>query len=477
MDLGRNIFLFLGLCLGWSISLPAQPEVLQLEDYFSLIKANHPLVRQANLLNLEAEAYELKARGNFDPKLNANLDQKSFDGKDYFSIGQVDLKIPTWYGVELKAGYNWSEGVFLNPEESLPSAGQAVLGVNINLLQGMLIDQRRASLRQAQILQEQNEQERRAILNEILIEANKTYWDWVYAYNRLQVYEDAYELAQTRLEALRESFIQGYKAAVDTLESSIQVQSRFTALQEAQLDLETARLTLSNFLWTSDDIPLELAPGVPAPSLGELELSALPDSEMDSLRSQIASQHPELLALNYKLDQLAIQNRLNREMLKPQLQLSYNFLGDGWNFNQGEASEQGALRNILTENYKLGIQFSFPLFLRKERANIALNEIKTQNTSLKFLQKRLSLQNKFSIYENTASTLLSQIDQYDAMVENYQALLAAENEKFRLGSSSLFLINSREQKLIASQEKLLKTQSSFLKTQIAIRAVAGRLAD
>lgn len=473
----KNIQLTICLWLSALMLLQAQPEALQLNQYLDLVKANHPLVRQANLLNLEAEAYELKARGGFDPKLNAGFDQKSFDGKDYFSVGQVDLKIPTWYGVEIKAGYNWSEGAFLNPEEALPASGQAVLGLNVNLLQGMLIDQRRAALRQAQLLNRQNDQERRALVNEILIEANKSYWDWVYAYNRLRVYEEAYQLAITRFDALRESYIQGYKAAVDTLESSIQVQSRFTALQEAQLELETARLQLSNYLWTSDDVPLELAPNVPAPILGEMDMAPIPGVLIDSLRNQLFTQHPALLALNYKLDQLAIQNRLNREMLKPRLQLSYNFLAEGWNFNHYQLPEQGDLRNILTENYKLGIQFSFPLFLRKERADIALNEIKTQNTSLKLLQKRLSLQNKFGVYENTASTLIRQIEQYEAMVQNYRALLAAENEKFRLGSSSLFLINSREQKLIEAQEKLLKTQASFLKARTALRAVAGLLAD
>ncbi|HKK73860.1 MAG TPA: TolC family protein [Saprospiraceae bacterium] len=473
----KNIPLTIWLWFAGLLCLSAQQEPLQLNEYLDLVTANHPLVRQANLLNLEAEAYELKARGSFDPKLMANFDQKTFDGKDYFTVGQTELKIPTWYGVELKAGYNWAEGGFLNPEEELPAAGQAVLGLNVNLLQGMLIDQRRASLRQAQLLNQQNEQERRAMINEILIDANETYWDWVYAYNRLQIYEEAYRLAVTRFGALRESYIQGYKAAVDTLESSIQVQSRFTALQEAQLKLETARLKLSNYLWTSDDIPLELSPNVPAPVLEDMDFLAIPRVEIDSLRNQIFTQHPALQALNFKLDQLAVQNRLNREMLKPRLELSYNFLADGWNFNGYQSAEQGNLRNILTENYKLGLQFSFPLFLRKERANIALNEIKTQNTSFKLLQKRLSLQNKFGIYENTASTLLSQIEQYDAMVQNYRDLLAAENEKFRLGSSSLFLINSREQKLIESQEKLLKTQASFHKTRVAIRAVAGLLAN
>lgn len=39
------------------------------------------------------------------------------------------------------------------------------------------------------------------------------------------------------------------------------------------------------------------------------------------------------------------------------------------------------------------------------------------------------------------------------MVENYEKLLAAEERKFSFGESSLFLINTRESKLIEAQLK------------------------
>ena len=214
-----------------------------------------------------------------------------------------------------------------------------------------------------------------------------------------------------------------------------------------------------------------------APDLTTMDIRAIPVAQLDTLRRQLYSAHPALSALRFQKEQLNLEQRLKREMLKPRLQLSYNFLADGWRFNSYGGAEQSYLQNMLAENYKLGVQFSFPLFLRKERANLSLNEIKIQQISLKLLQKRLSLQNKFSFYETTASTLLRQIEQYEAMTNNYRALLAAENEKFRLGSSSLFLINSREQKLIEAQEKLLKAQASFLKAGTALRAVAGVLAD
>ncbi|MEM6377927.1 MAG: TolC family protein [Bacteroidota bacterium] len=450
---------------------------LTLDQYFDLVLANHPIVRQAGLLNAEADAYELKARGGFDPKLKGGFDHKSFDNKDYFTIGEVAVEVPTWYGLEVKAGFNWTDGVFLNPENFLPAGGQAEFGFTANLLQGLVIDRRRADLQTAKIMLDRNEAERRALVNDILLAANESYWDWVAASNIVGVYEEAYDLAIVRFDGLRESYRLGYKAAVDTLESQIQVQNRLTELQEAQLKEIESRLKLSNFLWSRDNIPLELSPQVPAPNLDIMPVLSITTDSLRQLLRMLPGQHPMLQEMGFKLDQLEIQERLNREMLKPQLQVSYNLLADAVNFNPTPNTENQALRNILSENYKFGVALRFPLFLRKERADLTLTRIKVQETTLKIDQKRLELQNKINNYVNTVNTLNQQIDQFIAMVDNYRDLLYAENEKFRLGSSSLFLINSREQKLIETQEKLIKTQSKFQKNNIAVLGAAGTLVD
>lgn len=450
---------------------------LTLDQYFDLVLANHPIVRQTSLLSAAADAYELKARGGFDPKLKGSYDYKSFDNKDYFTIGEVAVEVPTWYGLEVKAGFNWTEGIFLNPENNLPNAGQAVVGLSANLLQGLVIDKRRADLQQARIMQDRNEAERRALVNDILLSANEAYWDWVAANNIVGVYEEAYDLAVVRFDALRESYRLGYKAAVDTLESQIQVQNRLAELQNARLQEIESRLKLSNFLWSRDNIPLELSPQVPAPELDLMPVLSISNDSLRQLLGMMPNQHPLLREMGFKLDQLAVQERLNREMLKPQLQVNYNLLADGLNFNSYTNGENQVLRDVLSENFKWGATLRFPLFLRKERADLSLTRIKVQETTLKLDQKRLELQNKINNYVNNVNTLDQQIDQYAAMVQNYRDLLTAENEKFRLGSSSLFLINSREQKLIETQEKLIKTQSKFQKSNIAVMGAAGTLVD
>ena len=47
------------------------------------------------------------------------------------------------------------------------------------------------------------------------------------------------------------------------------------------------------------------------------------------------------------------------------------------------------------------------------------------------------------------------------MVSDYQRMLQAEERKFQLGESSLFLVNSRESKLIDGQLKAIEIQNKF----------------
>ena len=51
------------------------------------------------------------------------------------------------------------------------------------------------------------------------------------------------------------------------------------------------------------------------------------------------------------------------------------------------------------------------------------------------------------------------------MVLDYERMLQAEERKFQLGESSLFLVNSRESKLIDGQLKAIEIQNKFFSTK------------
>lgn len=450
-------------------------QVFTQEEYFQWIMAYHPLVKQANLLTVDAQANLRMARGGFDPKLYADWSQKSFDGKNYYSIGEGGFKIPTWFGLEVKGYFNSTSGIYLNPENNLPAAGQAVAGIKASLGQGLFIDERRATLQKAKVLQQANEAERLNAINDILLDAAVAYWDWVKAYNEMLAIEQALQVSRQRLAGIVESFEQGDKPAIDTLETFIQVQNWEFELNEARLNYQNAGLMLSNYLWLENETPIEITDRLRPQTLSELETQeSLP--LIQNFTQNLSETHPQLRFYQLKLNQLEIDRRLAAEMLKPRLDVEYNILGDGFNFNRQVNNDNG-FDNLLLQNYKWGVNFNFPLFLRKERGKLELTKIKLLDTDFTLQQKRLELTNKVRDAYNQWQNSQQQIALYQDITENYRFLLEAETTKFAFGESSIFLINSREQKLIEAQLKLIKLQAEFHKNRNKVEWAAGILAN
>jgi len=446
------------------------------QAFLEWVRQYHPIVQQANLLTNIGAAYQLKARGGFDPKIFGTLQQKSFDGKTYFTVGDTGLKIPSWLGAEFKVGYNWTNGVFLDPEQSLPANGQAYAGVKWSLGRGLLIDERRAVLEKAKFLQAANEAERSAIVNDLMLDAGKAYWEWVNAYHNLTIYQEALDLAVIRLEGVRSSFLQGDKPAIDTLESTIQVQNRQIAVNDATIIYENSQRYLSNFLWYQNELPLEISDLLAPPPYRNITLQTV-DLNARELVNNLSQNHPVIQQYFFKLKQLEVERRLKKEQLKPQVDVEFNFLANGFDFvNRPKiASDIGTLNAIFTENYKAGIKVGMPIFLRKERANLELTDLKLLDTNYKLRQKTQELKNKLLNYQELLNNSRQQVKLNQVMVTNYQDLLLAENEKFRYGESSIFLLNSREQKLIDARLKLTKLMIVYQKNRLGLVWALGQL--
>ncbi len=468
--IAKSFLLIIGTC---AFSWVNAQELLTQERFFEWIKQYHPVARQSSLLPEEAEAYLRKARGGFDPKLDGDLEQKYFDQKNYYLLAQGQLKVPTWYGLEFKGAMTWADGVYLNPEHKLPDVGQAVLGLKANLIQGLLIDERRATLQKAQIMQSANANEQAMMLNDLLMNASIAYWEWSYAFNVVEIYEEALTFAEDRLEGVRQQVIQGDKPAVDTLESGIQVKQRRLERSQAQLAYQNATLHLLTFLWEEGDVPYNAWQQLQPPPLNQPAAGDVINRSLASWQSVMA-RHPDLEKFRFKLNELEVDRRYRRDQLRPKLTVEYNLLGNGVNFLNGQ-DNGSTLNQLVANNYKWGATFSFPLFQRKARGDLALNRIKMENLRYELNLKRQTLQVKLEQYYNQLVNVYQQIELQREIVTDRENLLVAENEKFRIGESSIFLINSREQKLLEDRIKLEKLKATFLKTETALSWVNGTL--
>jgi outer membrane protein TolC len=185
----------------------------------------------------------------------------------------------------------------------------------------------------------------------------------------------------------------------------------------------------------------------------------------DSLLQVALRLHPDLLYYENKLQSLNVERQWKNEKRKPVLDLNYNILGSGWQFSQVNFGEGP---RMLANDIKFGVQFSYPLLNRKARGDLQLADIKIAQTQLGLQQKRQNIENKVKQYANEINNLADQVVLFRDFVGAYRALLDGELERFRFGESSIFLINSREQRWLDTQVKYLKLLSEFKKAEAGL---------
>lgn len=437
--------------------------VLTFEDFNAIVRQHHPMAVQAELIRKKGEATVQMARGGFDPKIGTDISQKYFKGDQYYSLIDAGLKVPTWFGIEAYAGYEQNGGSYLNPENSTSGGGLAYAGISVPIGRGLFIDERRAELRSAQIYEKSTEVEQRLMMNELLYEAGKAYWNWFEKYQVLQVYREALDLAQFRFTAVKQQAELGDRPSIDTLEAGIQVQNRMLALQQAELDFRNSSALLSIYLWESGQIPLELEETTIPVDKSTVLLRTTEGLLLDRMDSLIAY-HPYLQQYRYKIDQLKIERRLKIENLKPQLDLKYNAL------NQVVGNNPFA--DLSINNYNWGLQFSMPIPLRKERGALRLAKLKIQNAELDVVDTQAQIGYKITASLNEWNTTREQTQLYERTVRDYLGLLDGERSKFDVGESSLFMVNSRELGYINAQikylELLAKNRKAVLSTEFSL---------
>ncbi|GEO05427.1 transporter [Adhaeribacter aerolatus] len=448
---------------------PDSVQVLTLQEFHRLVLQNHPVASQAALLTEQARQELRMARGTLDPVISSKIYRKEYNGKEYYHLWNNTLEIPTWFGFDLKAGYDQTRGQYLNPENNTPAGGLSFAGVSVPLGQGLFIDQRRATIKQAVLLQDIAEAEWVKLINKLLLQATKDYWDWLLYYREMQLYREALELADFRLKAVRIRVREGDLAAIDTVEALTEVQNRQVLVQQAQLAYNNVRLMVATHLWAENAVPLELQERT-VPALTGSELTTLPQDSMQQLLELAKTNHPDLRKINLKGQQLQVEQRLATEKLKPKLNVEYNVLQKDF-YLRPDAFE----RQYLWANYKLGMSFNVPLFLREERGKLQLTKAKQQANNLELQQTTREIENSLLAAFNDWESLAAQIKLQEQMVENANKLRNGEVIRFQNGESSLFLVNSREAKLLESQQKLYSLQTKYAKAKTLLYWSAGNM--
>lgn len=440
-----------------SLTLNAQKQPMSLAEFLTVVKQYHPLSQQANIQIGMAEAELMASKGGFDPSVYTNYNQKDFGSKRYYNYSNTEVKIPTWYGIDFKAGVDRNGGVF--QDEELSTGTSSFLGFQANLGKGLLMDKRRAAVLEAKRMINFSNEERKLIINDLFYDAAKAYFDWQNLYFQKELIDSVVKANEERFKFIKTAYQLGDRPAIDTTEALSQLQGFIFQGLELDQELTNARLALSVYLWTADRRGYLLGPNIVP--------EAISFSSADQLEAylSLASNHPKLSQADIKVDVLNIQRKLKQQSLLPTVNVQYNLLDKNFGF------VPGSIRN----NQKFGINFGLPLLFREGRGELQMAKLKIDQQTWKNSQLNVDVQNKVRQTYNDNQQFLKQVAVYQDVVKNSDVLYKGEVTRFETGESSVFLVNSRENKLLESRQKLLSLRTKVAKSLVGIDYAAGVL--
>jgi len=394
--------------------------------------------------------------------------QKTFEGTAYYSYNRPEISIPTWFGIEVKAGLEYLSGNRTDPVDT--KGESSYLGISVPLAKNLLMDKRRAALQSAKIFRQASVAERRNMLNQLMLDALKSYWSWVKEYQLYQVMNEAVAINESRFRWVRSAYQLGDRAAIDTTEVLAQWQQFELLRSQAWLNFQNAGLELSVYLWTAGAQPYELPSNIiPQEPLREISVMNQPVPVLNELLNAAVSNHPELRLYQYKLQALNIERKLKFQELLPMVNFRYNQLGRGYDV------WKTATNPYFENNYRYGLSISIPLRLSQGRGEYKKARLKINYAELELEQKKRQVENKVRSYFNELLALKEQVKWQEQSWRNYLQLQRAEELRFRSGESSLFLVNARETKALEALQKLLELKAKYFVSENTVRWAAGNL--
>lgn len=450
--------------------LPGTP--ITFARFFELVSRNHPVVRQARLIEEGADGDVTAAFGNFEPKLEALWQTKRFTSSTgssqalYFNYADLALKIPTPFGADFKIGYERASGQFINPQFTTPRNGLFSAGISVPLGQRMLTDERRTALRVARALRGVAQADRAALTNKLLFLAAKAYAEWFATALQLQVIRDGVRLAELRYGAIVGRVRAGDAAGIDSIEAAAELNRRRAQLQGADQAYFAASLDLTSYLWDARGQPEDLPTGgVPSDSgMGRVVLDS---AAVPKLLARVMALHPEVRKADGKVEQTSAERALARQGILPLVSADLSALrAQGNAFDFGDALGREG-------DYKGAVSVSSPLLFFKERGKYQSTDAKFDRAELEARQTRRDV----VLLVRTAINDLAQFDaqltlQRDA-VRLFRILSAGERAKFEAGESNLFLVNTRERQVLDEELKFVALQAKYLAARAALAVAAG----
>lgn len=419
------------------------------------VEDHHPELLAARQRQNNAAGQRLAAEGGFDLRLDAELEHRPLGYYDTTHlVAKLEQPTPIW-GAKLYAGYELGLGkipLYDGDQETL-DAGELKAGLLVPIWRDGPIDKRRAALGKTAAILDAEAAAARVERLQLSLEAGEAYWKWVAAGQSYQVAQALYDLAKDRDRQLATKVETGAVPAIDRAENLRAVLTRREGLVTARRALEQTALKLS--LYARDR---EGRPRPPPPQRLPLSWAEVTRPKPGELEAGVARARtrPELARYQALVQAAEVEVDFAENRVAPQLDLDLSAARD-----LGQSSDPNKADTLGPTEVKAGLRLSLPLQLRVERGERDSARAKLEETRRKaqFAQEKVDNQ-----IRDLWSALLAQADLVDVATRTVrvaQAVAAGERARFELGSTTLFIVNLREQAAADAENKALKALADY----------------
>ncbi len=439
-------------------------KALQLPEVLASVRGLYPPYLAALVEQDIANGRIRQALGAFDLQLNAGA---AVNPLGYYSgsSGYAGLEQPlNFWGGSVYGGYRLSSGLLPNyNKDRTGSDGEAVLGFRVPLLREGNIDRRRVTLWQSQIDRELADP---MILRQYLdfIRASSiAYYNWTAAGYRLALANELLRLAKDRDEGIAEQVKSGASPPIVRIDNQRLVVSREIGLVQAERRFQAAAIELSLFYrQTENSQPViasrerlpEAFPPHPRPQLERIN---------EDIRNALASR-PEMVRLQLSMDKIALDRRLAKNNLLPNLDLSFEARQTPGN---DPAKESDAT--------ELEAKLEFKLPFQRREAKGRLDVAAAQRERL--LQEQVFASDRIAAdVRDSYSALIAAHDalkQTRLNVDLAQQLQEAEVERVKQGAADLLALQLREQATFEAKVLEVEAQAEYFRAQANYRAAVA----
>ncbi len=317
-----------------------------------------------------------------------------------------------------------------------------------------------------------------AEVNNVILQIVGNYWNVVLARENLSVQQKSLDEAQKSYEHDKKALSLGALPPLDIYRSESQVASRRVGLIQAEYALKQAEDQFRQGIGADLD---------PATRVLDLEMTDRPDPvgelqnvDIPTAMTRAIANRPELEAVHQQIavDELSI--RLAHNGLKPDLELSGFYWGNGLNINEAGGGNAG-LGTSLSQSFRFAypayggsLSLTLPVKNHSAEANLADSLVSRRHDQYQERETNQSIELEVTTAVHSLEAAKLGMEAAKVAVDLAKETLHADERKYELGTEQIFFVLDAQTQLAQAELNLIQSQVNF---QLAVTQVDHATGD